>query len=358
MTTFQCRLLPSEKSFDAHDHETVLEAALRAQLVLPYGCKDGACGSCKARLVEGEVDFGSYQVKALSEDERAQGSLLLCQAKPCSDLVLEARVVAAEGMIPIRKLPCRVASIDYPAQDVAVVRLQLPASERFQFHAGQYIDILLKDGKRRSYSMANSPLEGEQVELHIRQTPGGAFTDAVFGQPTSSTNPVKQKDILRFEGPLGSFFLREETRQPIVFLASGTGFAPIKAIIEYARAKNFDPPMTFYWGGRRPSDLYMLSLAEQWAAEMPHLRFIPVISDAEPEDQWRGRTGFVHQAVMQDFPDLSGHLVYACGAPVVVRAAQKDFIDHCRLSSDSFFSDAFTTAADLAAPKSEPVKTA
>ncbi len=358
MTTYQCRLLPSEKTFEARDSETILEAALRAQLVLPYGCKDGACGSCKARLAEGQVDFGSYQAKALSEDERTAGSLLLCQARPQSDLVLEARVVAADGMIPIRKLPCRVASIDYPAQDVAVVKLQLPASERFQFHAGQYIDILLKDGKRRSYSMANSPLEDEQVELHIRQTPGGAFTDAVFGQPTSSANAVKQKDILRFEGPLGSFFLREGTSQPVVFLASGTGFAPIKAIIEYARVKNFNPPMTLYWGGRRPSDLYMMPLAEQWAVEMPHFQFIPVVSDAEADDQWQGRTGFVHKAVMQDFPDLSSHLVYACGAPVVVRAAQKDFIDQCKLSPDSFFSDAFTTAADLAAPKSEPAKTA
>jgi CDP-4-dehydro-6-deoxyglucose reductase len=358
MTTFQCRLLPSEKSFELFDYETILEAALRAQLVLPYGCKDGACGSCKAKLVEGEVDYGNYQIKALTEDERNQGSLLLCQARPKSNLVLEARVVAAEGMIPIRKLPCRVASLDYPAQDVAILRLQLPASERFQFHAGQYVDILLKDGKRRSYSMANPPLQAEQLELHIRQTPGGAFTDAVFGQPTSSANAIKQKDILRFEGPMGSFSLCEETRQPIVFVASGTGFAPIKAMIEHARSKNFDPPMRLYWGGRRPSDLYMMSLAQQWAAEMPHFQFVPVVSDAEPEDQWQGRTGFVHKAVMQDFPDLSGHLVYACGAPVVVSSAQKDFVEYCKLSSDNFFSDAFTTAADLASSKPEATNNA
>jgi CDP-4-dehydro-6-deoxyglucose reductase len=346
--THTCTLTPSGKSFPVDDGETLLAAALRANIVLPYGCKDGACGSCKATLSEGEVDYGEYQTKALSDEERANGQLLLCQATARSDLTVVARVVAADGMIPSRKLPCRVASIERAAADVAIIKLQLPATENFQFLAGQYIDILLKDGKRRSYSMANAPHDNQQVELHIRHTPGGAFTDALFGTGTPSINAVKEKDILRFEGPQGTFFLREDSAKPIVFLASGTGFAPIKAVIEHAIFKGIERPMTLYWGGRRPQDLYMDGLAKQWAQTLPHFSYIPVVSDALAEDQWSGRTGFVHQAVMADLSDLSGHAVYACGAPIVVQSAQRDFVAQCGLPEDEFFADAFTTAADLA----------
>ena len=346
--THTCTLTPSGKSFPVDDGETLLAAALRANIVLPYGCKDGACGSCKATLSQGEVDYGQYQTKALSDEERANGQLLLCQATARSNLTVAARVVAADGMIPSRKLPCRVASIERAAADVAIIKLQLPATENFQFLAGQYIDILLKDGKRRSYSMANAPHDNQQVELHIRHTPGGAFTDALFGTGTPSINAVKEKDILRFEGPQGTFFLREDSAKPIVFLASGTGFAPIKAVIEHAIFKGIERPMTLYWGGRRPQDLYMDGLAKQWAQTLPHFSYIPVVSDALAEDQWSGRTGFVHQAVMADHPDLSGHAVYACGAPIVVQSAQRDFMAQCRLPEDEFFADAFTTAADLA----------
>lgn len=346
--THTCTLAPTGKSFPVDAGESLLAAALRSGIVLPYGCKDGACGSCKAKLLEGQIDYGHYQSKALSEVERLDGHFLLCQARPSTDVTVSARIVAAEGMIPIRKLPCRVASIEKAAADVAVVRLQLPATENFQFLAGQYIDILLKDGKRRSYSMANAPHENQQVELHIRHTPGGAFTDALFGTGTPSINAVKEKDILRFEGPQGTFFLREDSVRPIVFLASGTGFAPIKSVIEHMRFKNMVRPAVLYWGGRRPMDLYQSALAEQWAADMPHFRFVPVVSDALPEDHWSGRTGFVHQAVMADFPDLSAHSVYACGAPIVVRSAQAEFTSRCGLPADEFFADAFTTAADLA----------
>lgn len=349
--THTCTLLPSGKSFPVDPQETILEAALRAGVVLPYGCKDGACGSCKARLNEGQVDYGDYQRKALSDDERADGQVLLCKATALSNLTVTARVVAADGMAPVRKLPCRVASIEKKAADVALVKLQLPATEQFQFLAGQYIDILLKDGKRRSYSMANAPHEAQQIELHIRHTPGGAFTDALFGSGTPSINAIKEKDILRFEGPQGTFFLREDSARPLVFLASGTGFAPIKAVIEHAQFKHIERPMVLYWGGRRPADLYMSELAETWAREMPWFKYVPVVSDALPEDHWAGRTGFVHQAVMQDFPDLSGHAVYACGAPIVVQSAQRDFVAQCGLPAEEFYADAFTTAADLAKPK-------
>ena len=336
---------PSGRQFSCAPEEFVLEAALRQGVVLPYGCKNGACGSCKAKVLDGTVEQGAHQASALKPEEAAQGYALLCCARATSDLVVEARVLAGVGDIPIRKMPCRIASIERPAPDVAVMKLQLPANEKLQYLAGQYVELILKDGSRRSYSMGSAPHLAEQVELHVRHLPGGKFTDPLFGvtQPA-----VKERDILRFEGPMGTFFLREDSTKPMVMVASGTGFAPIKAIIEHARFKSVTRPITLYWGGRRPRDLYMNALCEQWAAEIPGLRYVPVVSDALPEDGWSGRTGFVHRAVMEDFPDLSGHQVYACGAPIVVDSARADFTAHCGLPADEFFADAFTTAADAA----------
>ena len=346
--THHCALVPSGRAFPVDDGETILQAALRAGVVLPYGCKDGACGSCKSQLMDGQVDYGTYQRKALSDAEKEQGGVLICCATAQTDVVIKARVVAAEGMMTVRKMPCRVQSITRAAPDVAIVKLQLPANDKFEYLAGQYIDILLKDGKRRSYSMASAPQANNVVELHIRHTPGGAFTDAIFGSGTPSANAVKEKDILRFEGPQGTFFLREDSTKPMIMLASGTGFAPIKAVIEHAASKNSQRPIVLYWGGRRPHDLYQSELAQQWEKSLPNFRYVPVVSDALPEDGWAGRTGFVHRAVMEDFPDLSGHQVYACGAPIVVQSAQQDFVAACGLASEEFFADAFTTAADLA----------
>jgi CDP-4-dehydro-6-deoxyglucose reductase len=227
--------------------------------------------------------------------------------------------------------------------DVAIVWLKLPANERLQFLPGQYIEFILKDGSRRSFSMANAPHDDEFLQVHVRHVPGGSFTEHVF-------RTMKERDILRFEGPLGNFFLREEGGKPIVFVASGTGFAPIKAILDAAFKKGITRPMTLYWGGRRPRDLYMNELPMQWAVDHPQFRYVPVVSDALPEDAWRGRTGFVHRAVLEDFADLSGHQVYACGAPIVVESARRDFTLQRGLPLDEFFADSFTTAADLATP--------
>jgi CDP-4-dehydro-6-deoxyglucose reductase len=226
------------------------------------------------------------------------------------------------------------------ADDVMIVRLKLPANERLQFLAGQYIEFILKDGSRRSFSMANPPHDDEFLELHVRHVAGGQFTDHVFGT-------MKERDILRFEGPLGSFFL-QESGKPIVFVASGTGFAPIKAILEDAFKKGVDRPMTLYWGARRPKDLYLNDLPVRWAAEHADFRYVPVISDALPEDAWTGRTGFVHRAVMEDFADLSGYQVYACGVPIMVESARRDFTHERKLPIDEFYADSFTTQADLA----------
>ena len=331
------KVQPSGHEFDVEEGESVLTAALRQHLVLPYGCRNGACGSCKGRIVEGRVDYGVYQRKALTEEEKAQGKALFCQAKPLTELVIEARTIGAARDIPIRTLPCRVQKMERRADDVMVLYLRLPANERLQFLAGQYIEFLLKDGSRRSFSMGNAPHDDELIQLHVRHVAGGQFTDHVFGK-------MKERDILRLEGPLGTFFLREDSAKPIVFVASGTGFAPIKSIIEHVLHKGVTRPMVLYWGGRRPKDLYMDALARQWP-----IQYVPVISDAMPEDNWAGRTGFVHRAVMEDFPDLSAHQVYACGVPIMVDSARKDFIAQCKLPEDEFYADSFTTAADLAA---------
>jgi len=334
---------PSGHAFDVEEGESVLTAALRQDLVLPYGCRNGACGSCKGKILEGRVDYGVYQKKALTDEEKTQGKALFCQAKPLTDLVVEARTIGAAKDIQVKLLPCRVQKLERLADDVMVLYLRLPANERLQFLAGQFVEFLLKDGSRRSFSMGNAPHDDELIQLHVRHVAGGQFTDHVFGK-------MKERDILRLEGPLGTFFLREDSAKPIVFVASGTGFAPIKSIIEHALRKGVTRPMVLYWGGRRPKDLYMNELAQKWAAEYPQqFRYIPVVSDALPEDQWSGRTGFVHRAVMEDFADMSGMQVYACGAPVMVDAARSDFTAKCRLPADEFFADSFITEADKAA---------
>jgi CDP-4-dehydro-6-deoxyglucose reductase len=334
-------LQPGGQQFQVEDGETILAAALRQGLVLPYGCKNGACGSCKGRILEGGVDYGVYQKRVLADDEKAQGKALFCQAKPLGDLVIEARAVGAAKGIQVKTLPCRVQTLERVADDVIVLRVKLPANEKMKFLAGQFIEFLLKDGARRSFSMANPPHDAELVELHVRRVAGGKFTEHVFEK-------MKERDILRFEGPLGVFFLREDSPKPVVLLASGTGFAPIKSLLEDAFHRGLQRPMTLYWGGRRPKDLYMHALAERWAAEHPSFKYVPVVSDALPKDAWPGRTGFVHKAVMQDVPDLSSYQVYACGVPIMVDSARADFIARCGLPEEEFYADSFTTQADLA----------
>ena len=337
--TYRITIKPSNHTFDMPGDDTVLEAALREGYVLAYSCRNGACGTCKGKVLEGSVDYGEYQETTLPESEKAQGYALFCQAKPLSDLTIECREISAVKDIQVRTLPCRVQAMEKLAPDVMRIQLKLPANERLQFLAGQYVDILMRGGMRRSLSMANSPEDDGVLELHLRNY-GGPFSDYVFTK-------MKEKEILRFEGPLGTFFLRDESAKPIIFVASGTGFAPIKAMIQHALHRGVTRPMTLYWGGRRPADLYLNSLAESWAREHG-IGYVPVISEALPEDNWTGRTGFVHRAVMEDFPDLTGYQVYACGAPIVVESAHKDFTSQCRLPDSEFYSDAFTPAA---APK-------
>jgi CDP-4-dehydro-6-deoxyglucose reductase len=327
--TFKATIKPSNHSFEINAGETILEAALNQGYTLPYSCRNGACGVCKGKVLEGSVDFGAHQAYALSDTEKAAGLALFCCAKPKSDLLIESHEVTTGKDIQAKTLPCRVQKIEKVAHDVIVLLLKLPTNERLQFFAGQYIDILQKEGKPRSFSLANAPHDDDFLELHIRNIAGGAFTQHVF-------NEMKERDILRIKGPLGTFFLREDSSKPIIFIASGTGFAPIKAIIEHAMHIGIKRTMHFYWGVRKQADLYMLDKVKKW--EQYGIKFTPVVSD----EAWSGRTGFVHQAVVEDYSNLSGHQVYACGAPVVVEAAHRDLTEKCRLPNDEFFSDAFT----------------
>lgn len=336
--SYTITVLPGGARFVAPPGKSILDAALDAGVTLPYGCRNGACGGCKGRLIHGEVDYGDYQESALGDAERRIGYALFCCARPRSDLTIECLEADAAGAVAVRRMPCRVETMDRVAPDVMRLRLKLPANERLQFRAGQYIEFVLKDGTRRAFSLANAPHDDALLELHVRRIPGGRFTGQVFGT-------MRSRDILRIEGPLGSFFLREDNDKPIVLVAGGTGFAPIKAMLEHAFHRGLKRPMTLYRGARRPADLYLRELPERWARSHGNFRYVPVLSDARPEDHWSGRRALVHQAVMEDLPDLGGHQVYASGVPAMIDAARRDFCGRCALPPGEFHADAFSFAA-------------
>lgn len=335
--TNKIRIEPSGHEFHAEPGETVLEAALRAGLNLPYGCRSGACGACKGKLLAGSVHYGDNQPAGLTPEDRAAGLALFCQAIPEGDLTIEVKEVGTVQEIAVKTMPARVARMERLADDVMRLCLKLPDAQRMQFLAGQYIDIILKDGSRRGFSIANAPHDDEFIELHIRHVPGGRFTHHVF-------TGMKEKDILRIEGPLGSFFLREESRRPIILMGGGTGFAPLKGMIEHAFHIGLGRPMHLFWGVRAKRDLYLHELALGWAERHPDFRYTPVLSDPQPEDRWQGETGFVHEAVVRAYRDLSGHQVYMSGPPAMINAARKAFLEH-GLSEEHLFYDSFEFAA-------------
>jgi CDP-4-dehydro-6-deoxyglucose reductase len=339
--SLQITIKPGDHSFACEDRDSVLTAAMAADLMLPYGCRNGACGSCKGKILSGKVDYGAHQASTLTDDEKRQGLALFCVAKPLTDLVIEVKEVRRAGDVQVRKMPCRIESIERVADDVAIVKLKLPANERLQYLAGQYVDFLLKDGRRRSFSLATAPHDDALLELHIRLVPGGFFTTQLF-------NEYKGREILRLEGPLGSFHLREDSDKPVILVAGGTGFAPIKAIIEHALHHRLEVrrPMVLYWGARARKDLYLAELPGRWQQAGGHFTFIPVLSEPAPENHWPGRTGLVHQAVLDDFASLAGYQVYACGAPPMIDAARSTFTSERGLPPDEFFADSFTYAAE------------
>jgi NAD(P)H-flavin reductase len=338
---YQIATVPTARTIQAKPGETVLEAALRNDIRLPHTCRDGACGNCKGTILQGSVDYGVYQESALSEQEKKQGKALFCCAIPLSDLEIEYCEDEKLKHFPVKRVMCRVHKMERAAPEVMVLRLKLAEGGRAQFMAGQYFDILLEDGARRSFSFANAPHDNELIEVHIRHIPGGRFTTHVFTQ-------MKEGDELAIEGPLGSFYMREEGDKPVIFVAGATGFAPVKSMLEHAFFTGSKRHMILYWGVRKRQDLYMAGLAEGWQREHGNFTFVPVLSEAGPEDEWKGRTGLVHEAILQDHPDLSGYEIYACGSLLMVQAARPSFLAQ-GLPEDACFSDAFTLSASRTA---------
>jgi len=338
--TFTIRTEPAGHAFTVEPGQTVLEAAIAQHIGLPYGCRNGKCGSCTAQLVKGRVTYPSGAVEALAG--QPADACLTCQAVPGSDLVLRVSEVTTAAEIPVRTLPCRVVDKRMLNHDVIRLRLKLPEGQRLQFLAGQYLEFILADGRKRAFSIANAPHDDALIELHVRRVPGGEFTDYVF-------DVLEEKTILRVQGPLGSFVLREDSDRPMLLIGGGTGFAPLKGLLEHAFHTGIDRPMTLYWGVRSRRDLYLPDLPEQWAAAHAHFRYVPVLS--EPDADWQGRRGYVHEAVLEDHPQIAGYDVYLSGPPVMVEAGRSAF-EARGLSMDHMFSDAFEWAADSPAFKS------
>jgi len=335
---------PSNHELDVEPDESVLDAALRQGLALPYGCRNGACRSCKGRILQGKVDYPGGVPKSLTALDVAQGFALLCMAHASTDLRIAVEEIDSDQKIVVRNLPCRIIHKRQLAHDVIGLELMLPASERLQYLPGQYVDVLLRDGRRRAFSLANAPREDDRLELQIRRVPGGSFSEHVFQH-------LKERALLRLRGPLGSFYLRKKDPRSVVLMAGGTGFAPIKAIVEDALANDFPGKIHLYWGVRARRDLYMHDLASAWAAKHDGLEYTPVLSEPQPDDAWSGRTGFVHQALLEDFSDLSPFTLYVSGPPIMVTAGRESFLarglDPERFHSDSF-DYAFETGHDIA----------
>jgi CDP-4-dehydro-6-deoxyglucose reductase, E3 len=328
---------PSGHRFTVEEGESILDGALRQGYRFPYGCRSGNCGACKSRLISGQVDYRGAAISGLGEHQAAGSFALLCQAHPRSDLIIEVQEIGSMGQIPIRTLPCRVAKKQQLSHDVMGLWLKLPRTERLQFLAGQYVDILHKDGSRRSFSLANSPYDDEFLELHIRYYPGGRFAHYVFTE-------LQPNELLRIRGPLGNFVLNQTSQAPMILVAGGTGFAPIKGIVQHTLIERLTRPIHLYWGVRARRDLYMDELARTWAETYSHIRYTPVFSEPLPEDSREVRRDFVHQAVLEDFADLSGYEVYASGPPVMVEAVRTHLLVR-GLAADKLYSDGFEFAA-------------
>jgi CDP-4-dehydro-6-deoxyglucose reductase len=333
--SFQVTVESSGHQVTVESGETILDAALRQGVALPYGCRNGACGSCVAALVSGEVAYPGGEPAAYTSADQ----VVLCQAQPLSDLVIQAREVEAARDITVKRLPCRAEQLEKLSHDVMRVQLKLPQNERLQFLAGQYIEFLLKDGRRRAFSIANPPHHDDHLELHIRHVPGGSFTGHVFEQ-------MKDRALLRIEGPFGGFYLREESTRPVLMVAGGTGMAPLKSILEHAFHVGFDRPVHLFWGVRAKRDLYLGELPRTWEQQHPNFSYTPVLSDPALEDGWDGAVGLVTDALLERYPELQAFDIYLSGPPAMIDAATPAFAAH-GAQPDHMYSDAFAFARDV-----------
>lgn len=335
--TFRVNMHPGGQTFQVDEGESVLDAAMRQGIELPYGCRGGSCGSCAGQLLEGQIVYGE-EPPGLTDAMREQKQALFCMAMPVSDLTISIEEVDALKGIPVRNLRCRAEQIEKLNHDVISMKLKLAGTDRLQYLAGQYIEFLLDDGKRRAFSIANAPHNDDLIELHIRHVPGGQFTDFLF-------DDMNEKTMLRMEGPLGGFYIREDSQRPIIMMGGGTGFGPLKAMIEHANYIGLERNIHLFMGVRALRDLYMDDMVQQWIQENPRLLFTPVLSEPMDGDNWEGETGFVHEAVIKTYNDLSPYEIYMSGPPPMVNAALEAFVEH-GADTDHMYSDAFEFAAD------------
>lgn len=346
--SFRITVPASGHEFEVEQDETVLEAALRQGVGLPYGCRNGACGKCAGELISGDVKY-ARELSSLALEQQQQGKTMFCQAYPQTDLEIKVREIINNRDIETKILPCRVETMELLTHDIMKLELKLPETERLQFLAGQYIEFLLKDGKRRAFSIANAPHDDALIELHIRHVPDGQFGDYVF-------DGMKVKELMRLEGPLGSYYLREESERPTILMGGGTGFAPLKGMLEHAFHVGLNRPIHLFCGVRAYRDLYMDAMVKGWVQQHDNLKYTPVLSEPEDADNWQGKTGFVHEAIIDEYPDLSGYDVYMSGPPPMIKAGMDAFYAHglpeSQIYSDSFeYSDDALKAMGITKPK-------
>ena len=336
--SFDVTVQPSGHQFTVEEGEPILDAALRQGISFPYGCRSGTCGTCLGNVLSGTVEYPEDFPLGLMEEEHQKGKALFCCAVASTPLEIEVKEITGAADIVTKTLPARVASLRKLSHDVMEMTLKLPATERLAFRAGQYIEFLLRDGKRRSFSLANSPNNDEYLELHLRLLEGGYFTQHVF-------NEMKEKALVRIHGPLGTFFLDNDSKRPLIFVAGGTGFAPIKSMMEQLIEAGDEREVHIYWGVRAKRDLYIDHLPKKWAYQYKHIHYVPVLSESDAKDEWEGREGFVHEVVASDFSDLSAYDVYMAGPPPMINAAKEKFIEQ-GVKEDHLFSDSFEYSAD------------
>jgi len=340
MKQFQVKNSSSGAIFTVNEGESVLNAALRQGVMLPYSCKNGTCGSCKGQLESGEVHYPFHPPLALSREEIGEGKALLCQAEPTGDLVIRAREIEAVRDIHVRKMPARVTEKTLLAPDVMRIKIKLPNAQRLQFLAGQYLEILLDEGKRRAFSIASSPQSEDEIELHIRHVDGGGFTGWVFDE-------LKERDILRLEAPLGTFFIRnDKLERPMILMGGGTGIAPLKSMLEDLLENQDTRPLHLFWGARSRADLYMHAQAQKWAEQNRHIQYSSALLEAEDAKTSGSFNGFVHQAVLQQYPDVSGFDIYMSGPPAMIDTSRSAFLEHGAEKQRIFF-DSFEFGLDV-----------
>jgi CDP-4-dehydro-6-deoxyglucose reductase len=336
--SFKIHVPATGHAFSANENETILEAALRQGVGLPYGCRNGACGKCSGEVLSGKTHYDTTALRAEAKKEYEAGKTLFCQACATTDLEIKVREITKSTDIEIKTLPCRVEKMQLLTHDVMMLKLKLPETERLQFMAGQYIEFLLKDGKRRAFSIANAPHDDKYIELHIRHVPDGHFGDYVF-------DGLKEKTLMRIEGPLGSYFLREDSDRPIILMGGGTGFAPLKAMLEHVFHTGSKKAIHLFCGARAKRDLYMDAMVQSWLEQYDNLRYTAVLSNPQAEDNWQGETGYVHESVINKYPDLSGHDVYLSGPPPMVKAGM-DLFYESGLPESQIYSDSFEYSDD------------